>query len=95
VVTTTLVGDVYMSKTEALSALAALLDIPVDTTDPAHAHLVCENGVVVAIEVPKFGEDLPLTLDLTGQTEADVAVVRTRLIDHAKTHLSWTFVAVG
>lgn len=57
------VCDVKVPKTEALEVLAHALSARRSGTlsDPL---LVRESGVRVSIEVPKFGEDLPLTLDI-------------------------------
>jgi hypothetical protein len=93
--TTTLVSDVYVSKAEALDALAELFRVAIDSTDPSNAVLVLENDVVVSIEVPKFGEDLPLTLDLTGKTSGDVQAVTARVMDQVAHGLSWTLTVVG
>ena len=93
--TITLVGDVYVSKTEALRALSVLFDTPIDDSHPSDAVLQLEGGVVLSIEVPKFGEDLPLTLDLTGHNIDAVESATTRLVDKAYAGLSWTMTRLG
>ena len=93
--TITLVGDVYVSKTEALRALSELLGTPINDTDPSNAVLDIEGGVVLSIEVPKFGEDLPLTLDLTGSEEVEVSRVTDALTDSVAEALGWTLRIVG
>ncbi len=93
--TITLVGDVYVSKTEALRALSVLFDIPIDDSHPSNAVLRLEGGVVLSIEVPKFGEDLPLTLDLTGNNIDAVELATTRLVDTVYAGLSWTMTRIG
>jgi hypothetical protein len=93
--TTTLVSDVYLSKTEALRALSQLFQVAIDWSDPAEPVLVLEGGVVLSIEVPKFGEDLPLTLDLSGE-DADVLNKTThQVIDLVGAGLSWSMSVVG
>ena len=93
--TTTLVADVHVSKTEALDALSGLLGEPVDNTDPSHAVIRLNDDVVVSIEVPKFGEDLPLTIDLIGPRQAAVDVVAESVTKLAQQKLSWTLSVVG
>ena len=53
-----------MSKADALAVLEEVLDAPWNIDDPGDVTLPLAQGVVLSIEVPKFGEDLPLTLDL-------------------------------
>jgi len=93
--TITLVSDVYLSKTEALHALSALFATAIDTSDPANAVLIMDGGVVLSIEVPKFGEDLPLTLDLTGPERQKLSQVSDRVIDEVGRGLGWTLRVVG
>jgi len=88
--TTTLVADVYVSKAEALSVLSETLDIPVRTTDPSNAVLDLDGGVVLTIDIPKFGEDLPLTIDLTAEDAAALAGAAQYLIDKTSNGLGWT-----
>jgi len=87
--TTTLVADVYVSKAEALSALSKTFGIPVRTTDPSNAVLDLEGGVVLTIDIPKFGEDLPLTIDLTADDAEALAEASLNLIDKASNVLGW------
>ena len=61
--TLTLVTSVYLSKAEALDVLSAALSAPWVSDDPSEVTLSLAGGVVLSREVPKFGEDLPLTLD--------------------------------
>ena len=93
--TITLVSDIYLSKTEALRALSRLLDTVIDDSNPSDAVLNLEDGVVLSIEVPKFGEDLPLTLDLTGDNITTVETATTQLVDQVYAGLSWTMTRVG
>ena len=93
--TITLVSDIYLSKTEALRALSELFTTPIDDSDPSDAVLNLEGGVVLSIEVPKFGEDLPLTIDLTGQDLSSLERVSSDVIDRVGGGLSWPLVVVG
>jgi|GEM_PF-498979 hypothetical protein len=61
--TLTLVTSVHLSKAEALDVLSNTLSAPWVIDDPSEVTLALPQGVVLSIEVPKFGEDLPLTLD--------------------------------
>jgi hypothetical protein len=93
--TITLVGDVYVSKTEALHALSALFDTPINDSNPAHAVLNLGGGVVLSIEVPKFGEDLPLTVDLSSDDGDALEKVTHDVIDRVGEGLSWSMTVVG
>ena len=93
--TITLVSDVFVSKTEALRALSELFDTAIDDSDPSDAVLRLEGGVVLSIEVPKFGEDLPLTIDLTGQDLSSLERVSSDVIDRVGGGLSWPLTVVG
>ncbi len=88
--TTTLVADVYVSKADALSALSELLGIAIRNTDPSDAVLDLDGGVVLTIEIPKFGEDLPLTIDLTAEDAAALAGAVQDLIARASNGFGWT-----
>jgi hypothetical protein len=92
--TITLVADVHVSKAEAIEALSKMLSTPIDGSDPSDAVLTAGEGVVLSIEVPKFGEDLPLTIDLTGARD-QVVRVASDLIEQMKTELSWSCEVVG
>jgi hypothetical protein len=93
--TITLVTDVYVSKQEALHELSGVLGDPVNDSDPSNEVLDLDGGVVLSIEVPKFGEDLPLTVDLT----CDDPDVLTTVTDHVMAamsgDLSWSASVVG
>ena len=93
--TTTLVTDVFLSKAEALETLSKLLEQPVDASDPANAIIWLPEGVVLTIEVPKFGEDLPLTLDVTGPDRHTVSAGVDSLMDVARKRLDWSVSVIG
>ena len=93
--TITLVTDVFLSKAEALETLSKLLGQPVDASDPANAVIRLPDGVVLTIEVPKFGEDLPLTLDVTGPDHHTVSAGVDSLMDVVRERLGWSVSVVG
>jgi hypothetical protein len=93
--TITLVTDVYLSKQEALHVLSEVLSAPFDTSDPSNATLVLDGGVVLAIEVPKFGEDLPLTIDISGDSLDAAQAVADMVIRTVTAGLSWSVSVVG
>ena len=86
----TLVSDIYLSKTEALRALSELLGVPVNDSEPSNAVLDLDGGVVLSIEVPKFGEDLPLTIDLSSLDESALAIIAREVTDEIVSKLSWS-----
>ena len=72
--TLSVVTDVFLSKREALAQLEVVLNVRADRRDPADPYLFMPSGTVLTIEVPKFGEDLPLTLDLRADIPHTVLV---------------------
>ena len=93
--TITLATDVFLSKAEALETLSDLLGRPVDASDPANAAIWLPDDVVLSIEVPKFGEDLPLTLDVTGPDQHIVSAGVDSLMDVVRERLGWSVSVVG
>jgi hypothetical protein len=55
--------SVFISKAEALDLLESRLGLAWVTDDPSDVTLPLDQGVWLSIEVPHYGEDLPLTLD--------------------------------
>jgi hypothetical protein len=62
--TLSLVTTVFISKAEAFGLFTDTLGLPWILDDPTDVTVALPDGVVMGIEVPKFGEDLPITLDL-------------------------------
>lgn len=62
--TLSVVTKVFVSKAEALGLLSDILGLTWILDDPTDVTVALPDGVVLSIEVPKFGEDLPITLDL-------------------------------
>ena len=93
--TITLVTDVFLSKAEALKTLSELLGSPVDASDPADAVIRLPEGVVLSIEVPKFGEDLPLTVDLTASDREALERATQEVIDRVRNSLPWSMTIIG
>ena len=87
--TITLVTSVYLSKVEALAVLKEALDAPSNTDDPADVTLSLVNGATLTIEVPKFGEDLPLTLDIHHEDEEALRVIVNDVSHRIATSLGW------
>ena len=88
--TVTLVTSVFMSKAEALAVLEEALDAPWNIDDPSDVTLPLSQGVVLSIEVPKFGEDLPLTLDLHHEDEAVLREVADQVSGTLEKALGWS-----
>jgi hypothetical protein len=90
VATVTLVASVFLSKAEALAVLEEALDAPWNIDDPSDVTLPLSQGVVLSIEVPKFGEDLPLTLDLHHHDESVLQVVVHQVAHTLEKSLGWS-----
>ena len=87
--TITLVTSVYLSKAEALAVLKETLDAPWNTDDPADVTIPLGEGGVLAIEVPKFGEDLPLTLDFHHDNKEELRAIVNDVSKKIVTSLGW------
>ena len=87
--TLTLVTSVYLSKAEALDVLSAALSAPWVIDDPSEVTLSLAGGVVLSIEVPKFGEDLPLTLDCHHQDSLILEGVAQDITATIESTLGW------
>lgn len=88
--TMTLVTSVFLSKAEALALLEEALDAPWVTEDPSDVTLTLREGAVLSIEVPKFGEDLPLTLDCHHEDAEVLGRVVATVVTTLETRLGWT-----
>lgn len=93
--TLSLVTDVFLSKREALSALSSVLRLPILEQASADPYLVIEPGVELRIEVPKYGEDLPLTLDLHGAQPRRLRDVACSLTETMASTLGWSLSVIG
>lgn len=88
--TITLVTDVFLSKAEALAVLGEALDVSWNTDDPGDVTLPVGHGGVLTIEVPKFGEDLPLTLDLHHSDSDELQVIADDVTATLERTLGWS-----
>ena len=88
--TATLVTSVFLSKAEALAVLEEALDAPWNIDDPSDVTLPLSKGVVLSIEVPYYGEDLPLTLDLHHDDESVLREVADQVWATLEKALGWS-----
>jgi len=88
--TMTLVTSVFLSKADALALLEETLDVPWNIDDPGDVTLPLPQGVVLSIEVPHYGEDLPLTLDLHHAEESVLRAVADEVSHTLETNLGWS-----
>jgi hypothetical protein len=93
--TISLVTSVFLSKAEALALLADSLGLEWFTDDPSDVTLPLRDGAMINIEVPKFGEDLPLTLDIHHLDAEVLGEIVTELQASLVTALGWTTVRLG
>ncbi|MBB5639751.1 hypothetical protein [Cryobacterium roopkundense] len=66
----TIVAQTYQTKPEALAIIAAALALPVTGTATAHSYISLARGGRVEVEIPKFGESLPLAIDVYSRRSA-------------------------
>ncbi|TFB68432.1 hypothetical protein [Cryobacterium sp. Hz9] len=62
--TATIVAQVQSTKPDALWAIATALNTQVENQTGANAFIALPDGGRVEVEIPKFGESLPLTIDV-------------------------------
>lgn len=93
--TLSLVSDVFLSKREALSALSSALRLPILEQGSADPYVVIEPGIELHIEVPKYGEDLPVTLDLYGAHLGQLRDVSRSLTETVAATLGWSLSLIG
>ena len=91
----TLATNVHLSKPEALLLLAEVLQAQVRHAGAADPVIVLPGGVEISIEVPKFGEDLPLTLDISGPDHGGVASASVAIMTKLGQSLNWSVSNVG
>ena len=71
--TATNIAQVQRTKPDALAAIATALGRNVENPAGANAFIALPDGGRIDVEIPKFGESLPLTIDVVdvrGQAEA-------------------------
>ena len=88
-VTLSLITDAYIPRTEALRLLEQALGKPVSGKNLAQAHFDLGPQLCLSIEIPKFGEDLPLTLDLTGTDQAALRCAAMTVSAKVREELDW------
>jgi cell division protein FtsX len=95
VATVSLVTSVFISKAEALAVLEESLGLKWFTDDPADVTLPLPEGAWISIEVPHYGEDLPLTLDVHHHDVDTLDQVATELQESLRTTLGWDTIRLG
>ena len=93
--TVSLVTSVFISKAEALAVLEESLGLAWITDDPADVTLPLPGGAWISIEVPHYGEDLPLTLDVHHIEATILDQVATELQESLRTTLGWDTIRLG
>lgn len=92
--TISLVTTVFISKAEALGLLSDSLGLDWILDDPADVTVALPDGVVLSIEVPKFGEDLPITLDLEHANPEVLSRVAEDFAARVEAELGWATTAL-
>lgn len=86
----TLVTSVFISKTEALDLLEREMGWAWIIDDPGDVTLALPGGATASIEIPKYGEDLPLTLDIHHDDPDAVTVVAAEASAALTQRLGWS-----
>lgn len=93
--TKSLVTEVFISKAEALDVLAAALQVEWIIDDPSDVLLPLEHGGLLSIDVPHYGEDLPLTLECHHEDEETLPLVMSALQRTLVDTLGWNTSVLG
>lgn len=91
----TLVTDVYVSKPQALASISSALDGRITPGGPGENVIALPGGVRISLEVPKFGEDLPVTLDIHGLNEDELSAASDQIMSDLRQKLNWSVSRVG
>jgi hypothetical protein len=89
VVTLSLITDAFIPRTEALALLESALGMHALGGNLAEKHFVLGDDARLSIEIPKFGEDLPLTLDFSGTNAAVLREHAMAVSASVKESLGW------
>lgn len=95
VATLSLVTPVFMSKAEALAVLSEKLGLEWFIDDPSDVTLPLRDGAWISIEVPHYGEDLPLTLDVHHRDGVVLGGIVAELEVSLRAKLGWDTVRIG
>jgi len=93
--TKSVVTEVYISKAEALDVLAQALEVEWIIDDPSDVFLPLEHGGILSIDVPHYGEDLPLTLECHHDDEETLPLVISALQSTLADTLGWKTSVLG
>jgi hypothetical protein len=88
--TATIVAQVQRTKPDALWAIATALSTEVTDSTGAHAYIALADGGRVEVEVPKFGESLPLAIDVVDvRGEAEARASAQNILDLLEQSTGW------
>lgn len=88
--TLSVITDAFIPRTQAFDELSNTVDSPVIGQGTAHPRIELEQGISLDIEVPKFGEDLPITLDLHGPAIQTLRTTAEELVVTLQNALGWS-----
>ena len=87
--TATIVAQVQRTKPDALWAIATALSTKVENPTGANAFIALPEGRV-EVEIPKFGESLPLTIDVVdSRSQAEARASAQNLLDRLEQSTGW------
>lgn len=93
--TISLVTPVFMSKADALALLSERLGLPWITDDPSDVTLPLRDSGFISIEVPHYGEELPLTLEVHHPVAETLDAIATELQASLRASLEWETLRLG
>ncbi|MEV7693767.1 hypothetical protein AB0N73_10610 [Microbacterium sp. NPDC089189] len=86
----TLVVDMPITKLDALDVIAFAADSVVDHAGTAFPRVGLAPNAWAEVQIPKFADPPPLTVDVCSDASLEVATVQAERLDTALTRLGWT-----
>ncbi len=88
--TATIVAQVQSTKPDALWAIATALSTQVENASGANAFIALSDQGRVEVEIPKFGESLPLTIDVVNaRSQAEARASAQNIRDLLEQSTGW------
>ncbi|MDJ0376472.1 hypothetical protein [Cryobacterium sp. PH31-L1] len=88
--TATIVAQVQRTKPDALWAIATALSTRVEEETGANAFIALPDGGRIDVEIPKFGESLPLTIDVVdARSQAEARASAQNILDLLEQSTGW------
>ena len=85
----TLVVDMAVTKLDALEVLAFVADGSVQYAGTAYPRVALAPNVWAEVQIPKFADPPPLSIDIVSDVSEELALRHARLVGAALERLEW------